>query len=132
MKKQRLGNESNAIIYHLNIKSFRSKFVFVEDIIKLFDVILVSESNLDHTFPSNQFRINGYIFRLDENHFAGRLILHINENIPWKPLQEHVHLPNFEVIAIEFYRNNQKGLLLGLYKPQNQKTSDLNLILDLF
>ena len=95
-------------------------------------MILVSESNLDHTFPSNQFRINGYIFRLDENHFAGRLILHINENIPWKPLQKHVHLPNFEVIAIEFYRNNQKGLLLGLYKPQNQKTSDLNLILDLF
>ena len=82
MKKQRLDNESNAIIYHLNINSFRSKFVFVEDIIKLFDVILVSESNLDHTFPSNQFRINGYIFRLDENRFAGGLILYINENIP--------------------------------------------------
>ena len=137
MKKQRLDNANNTIIGHLNINSLRNKFVFVEDIIKLFDVFLVSESKLDHTFPSNQFRINGYkIFRLDRNRFGGGLILYINENIPCKPLQEHIHLPKFEVIAIEFYQNNQKWLLLGLYKPPNQKTSDfiqnLSLILDLF
>ena len=104
MKKQRLDNANNTIIGHLNINSLRNKFVFVEDIIKLFDVFLVSESKLDHTFPSNQFRINGYkSFRLDCNRFGGGLILYINENIPWKPLQEHIHLPNFEVIVIEFY-----------------------------
>ena len=60
----------------------------------------------------------------------------INENITCKPLQKHIHLPDFEVIAIEFYQNNQKFLLLGLYKPPNQKTIDfiqnLSLILDLF
>ena len=100
-------------------------------------MFLVSKSKLDHIFPSNQFRINGYkIFRLDRNRFGDGLILYINENIPCKPLQEHIHLPNFEVIAIEFYQNNQKWLLLGLYKPPNQKTSDfiqnLSLILDLF
>ena len=109
MKKQRLGNANNTIIGHLNINSFRNKFVFIEDIIKLFDVFLVSESKLDHAFPSNKFRINHYkIFRLDRNRFGGILILYINENIPRKPLQEHIHLPKFEVIAIEFYQNNQK------------------------
>ena len=83
MKKQRLDNANNTMIGHLNINSFRNKFAFVEDIIKLFDVFLVSESKLDHTFPSNQFRINGYkIFRLDRNRFGGGLILYINENIP--------------------------------------------------
>ena len=92
--------------------------------IKLFDVLLVSESKLDHTFPSNQFRINGYnIFRLDRNRFGGGLILHINENISCKPLQEHIYLPNFEIFGTDFYQNNQKWLLLGLYKPPNQKTS---------
>ena len=107
MKKQRSDNANKTIIGHLNINSFRNKFVFVEDIIKLFDVFLVSESKLDHTFPSNQFRINGYkIFRLDRNRFGGWSILYINENVPCKPLQEHVPLPNFEVIAIEFYQNN--------------------------
>ena len=89
-------------------------------------MFLGSESKLDHTFLSNQFRISSYkIFRLDRNHFGGGLILYKNENIPCKPLQEHIHLPNFEVIAIEFYQNNQKWLLLGLYKPPNQKTRNL-------
>ena len=45
MKKQRLENASNTIIGHLNINSFRKKSVFVKDIIKLFDVFLVPESN---------------------------------------------------------------------------------------
>ena len=72
MKSQKLDNSSNTIIDHLNINSFRNKFAFVRHIIKLFDEFLVSESKLDHTFPSNQFRINGYkIFRIDRNHFAG-------------------------------------------------------------
>ena len=52
----------------------------------MFDVFLVSESKLDHIFPSNQFRINGYkIFRLDRKRFGGGLIFYINENIPCKP-----------------------------------------------
>ena len=62
--------------------------------------------------------------------------MYINENILCKPLQEHIHFPHFEVIAIEFYQNNQKWFLLGLYKPPNQKTSDiiqnLSSTLDLF
>ena len=49
---------------------------------------------------------------------------------------EHVHLLSFEVTAIEFYQNNQKWFLLGLYKPPNQKMSEfiqnLSLKLDLF
>ena len=113
MKKQRLDNAYNTITGHLNINSFKNKFVFIEDLMKLFDMFLVSESKLDHTFPSNQFRINGYkTFRLDRNRFRGRLILYINENIPCKLLQEHIYLPNFEVIATEFYQNNQTWLLL--------------------
>ena len=100
-------------------------------------MFLVSESKLDHTFPSNHFRINVYkIFRLDRNRFRGGLILYINENILCNPLQEQIHLPKCEVNAIESYQNTQKWLLLGSYKPSNQKTSDfiqnLSLILDLF
>ena len=137
IKKQRLDYANNTITDHLKINSFTNKFAFIEDIIKLSDVFLVSESKIDHTFPSNQFGINSYkIFRLDRNRFGSGLILYINKNIPCKTSQEHIHLPNFEVIGIEFYQNNQKWLLLGLYQPPNQKTSDfsqnLSLILDLF
>ena len=115
----------------------RNKFVFTEYIIKLLDVFFLSESKLDYTLLSNKLRFNGYkIFRQDYNRFGGGLILYINENIPCKPFQEHIHLPNFEVILIEYCKNNQKWLLLGLYKPPNQKMSNfiqnLNLILNLF
>ena len=107
-----MDNINNAIIGHLKVNSFRNKFVFVDDIINLFDVLLVSESKLGHTFPSNPFRICGYkMFRLDRNRFDGRLILYINENIPCKPLQEHKHLPNFVFISIEFYQNNRKYIV---------------------
>ena len=83
MKKQRLVNASNTtIIGYLNINSFRNKFFFVEDMIELLDVFLVSESKLGRTFSSNQFRINGYkIFRLACNRFRCGLILYINEYI---------------------------------------------------
>ena len=50
MKKQRLDNAYNTITGHLNINSFKNKFVFIEDLMKLFDMFLVSESKLDHTF----------------------------------------------------------------------------------
>ena len=88
-------------------------------------MFLIFESKLYQTFPSNQFRINGYKnFRFDRNRYGGGLILYINEGISCKPLQEHVHLPNFQVIPVEFYHNNQKWLMFGLYKPPNQKTTD--------
>ena len=57
----------------------------------------------------------------DRDRFGSGLILYKNENIPCKSLQEHMNLPNFEVAAIEFDQYNQKWLLLGLYKPPNQK-----------
>ena len=45
MKKQRLDNANNTIRSHLNINSFRNKFFFFEDLIKLSDVFLVSDQN---------------------------------------------------------------------------------------
>ena len=79
------------IICYLNINSFRNKFVFVEDIIELFDVFLVSKSKLRHKFLSSQFRIKGYkIFRLDLNRFGGEIILHTKKDISCKPLHEHI------------------------------------------
>ena len=62
MKKQRVDSAKQTIIGYLNINSFRKKFVYFEDVIKLFNVFLVSESKLNKAYPNNQFRINGYTF----------------------------------------------------------------------
>ena len=76
IKQQRVKNANNAIIGHLNINSFKNKFVFAEEIIQVFDIFLLSEFKLDNTFPTNLFQINDYkIFRYDRNRFWGELFL---------------------------------------------------------
>ena len=57
---------------HLNINSIRNKFDTLDNIVKAFDIFLISESKLDNTFPINQFAIGGYkIFRHDRNCYGG-------------------------------------------------------------
>ena len=110
MKKPRLGNASNTIIGHLNISSLRNKFVFFKDKLKLFDVFLFSESNIDHTFLSSQFKINGYkISTLDRNRFGGGLILGLNENIQCKPLQDTYIFQVLKLLQLNFTKIIKSG-----------------------
>ena len=116
--KQRIDNVLNIIIGHLNINSKKNKFVLLENIIKAFDIFLISESKSDYTFPLNQFYIAGFKqIRRDRNRFGGDLILYINENIPCKPLNEQPEFPDPQLIVLELHQSKRKWLLLGIYKP---------------
>ena len=58
------------IIAHLNINSLRNKFEFLISLIKdNTDFLMISETKLDQSFPTNQFMINGFSasFRLERN-----------------------------------------------------------------
>ena len=58
----------NTITGHLNVNSIRSKFDTSDNIVKAFDIFLISESKLDNTFLINQFAVGGYkVFRRDRN-----------------------------------------------------------------
>ena len=100
IRKQRIDNVLNIIISHLNINSTKNKFVLIENIIKDFDMFLISESKWDYTFPLNQFYIAGFKqIRRDRNQFGGGLMLCINENIPCKPLNEQLEFPDPQLIV---------------------------------
>ena len=121
IRKQRIDNALNTIIGHLSINSMRNKFVLVENIIKAFDIFLISESKLDCTFPFNQFYIAGFKqFRRDRNRFGGSLMLYINENIPCRPLKEYPTFPDLYLIVFELHQSKRKWLFLGIYKPPRQ------------
>ena len=78
IKQQRIEHAKNNIICHLNINSIRNKFDMLDEIVKTFDIFLISEWKLDKTFPINQFSIRVYkIFRRDCNRFGGGLRLYI-------------------------------------------------------
>ena len=120
IKLQRKENYKNLIIGHLNINSIRNKFEMIAEIIKDFDIFLISESKLDSTFPNAQFKITGFkIFRYDRNRFGGGLLLYVNDKIPSKILDKHSISTDTELIAVKFYQNKRKWLSLCVYKPQS-------------
>ena len=96
----------------------------IAEIMKDFDIFLISESNLHSTFPNAQFKITGLkIFRYDRNRFRGGLLLYVNDKIPSKFLNKHSVSSDIELIAVEFHQNKRKWFSLCVYKPPHQ--SDL-------
>ena len=57
----RLSNINKIIIGHLNINSLRNKFEMLTEIVKgAIDILIISETKLDESFPQPQFYIYGY------------------------------------------------------------------------
>ena len=103
----------------------RNKFVFAEDLIRDFNIFLISESKLDDTFPNNQFKIDHYkMFRLDRNRYGGGLVLYVNEQVPCKKLTNYENPIASEIILLEFHQSKRKWLILGIYKAPNQKDAE--------
>ena len=52
------NNSKKIVVAHLNINSIRNKFDFLADIGKdNVDILMISESKLDDSFPDSQFLI---------------------------------------------------------------------------
>ena len=72
------NNAERPIIAHLNINFLNPKFEALKSLIKdKIDILLISETKLDNTFPRGQFIIEGYKkpIRLDRNCHGGRNIV---------------------------------------------------------
>ena len=81
IKMQHFEHFNTSIAGHLNINSIRNKFEMIVETITNFDIILISKSKIDSTFPNKQFKINGYkLFRLDRNKLGKGLILYLNRD----------------------------------------------------
>ena len=77
--KCRSRNVNKIIVAQLNINSIRNKFELLRDNIgDLLDVIMISETKIDESFPVNQFALNGYTpYRLDRSGNGGGILLYI-------------------------------------------------------
>ena len=65
-----------SIIGHININSIRNKFEILKSMLsEVLDVLMITETKLDNSFPEQQFHIEGFniLFRLDRNRHGGRL-----------------------------------------------------------
>ena len=119
-------NGDRPIIAHLNINFLNPKFEPLKLLIKdNIDILLISETKLDDTFPSGQFMIDGYKkpIRLDRNRFGGGILFFLRDDLPCKELPSH-NLPNdVEGIFIEITIRKLKWLIVGGYNPHKETIS---------
>ena len=69
----------------------RNKFDALVDQIKgNLDILLISETKLDESFPEGQFKIPGFTspFRRNRNEFGGGIMVFIREDIPSKVISK--------------------------------------------
>ena len=83
------------------------------------DILLISETKVDHTFSSSQFAIEGFgsPFRLDRNSSGGGIMLFVREEIPSKLLSEYKPNSSVENIFIDINLRSKKWLLSCSYNP---------------
>ena len=111
------------IIATLNINSIRNKFDQLKlSIIGNIDILVVTETKIDHTFSTNQFMIDGFSepYRRDRNGNGGSILIYVREDIPSKQLIDHTFPDDIETIFIEINLRKCKLLLGGSYHPPSQ------------
>ena len=88
LRSLRVKNLNKLIIGHLNINSLRNKLELLTHQIKDdIDILMISETKLDESFPTSQFFMKGFSspHRLDRNCNGGGILLYISD-IPSKLL----------------------------------------------
>ena len=102
------------------------------------DVLLLSETKLDETFPLEQFLISGFAkpLRLDRNSKGGGIMLFIRDNIPFRLLKPGNLPSNTEAFFIKINLRKKKWLMCCGYNPNksliNKFTHDIGKVLDSF
>ena len=127
LKNIRLANVNRLAIGQLNINSLRNKFEALSDIVKgNLDILILTETKLDETFPKNQFLMDGFCppFRFDRNGHGGEVMMYVREDIPCKFLKKHSTAENIEGIFLEINLRKSKWLHFGGCNPKKDNISN--------
>ena len=119
LKILRIKNMNKLIIAHLNINSLRNKFVFLKEAINNnVDILVITETKLDESFPKGQFVLDGFStpYRLDRNCHGGGILMFIREDIPSKLLL--VENNPVEGFYVEINLHKNKWLISCSYNPK--------------
>ena len=118
LKSLRTTNPDKLVFSHLNINSIRNKFEMLLDQIKgNIDVMLVSETKIDDSFPTGNILIDGFSrpYRLDRNSNGRGLMLFARKDIPSNSIETQAK--PIEGFYIELNLRNDKRLLNCSYNP---------------
>ena len=123
LNKLKLKNVNRLVIGHLNINSLPHKFDQLKSIIgKNIDILVITETRIDSSFPNSQFRIEGFSmpYRFDRNRLGGGIIVYVRDDISSKQPTRHKFPEDIEGIFIEVNLRKTKWLKFGAYCPPSQ------------
>ena len=110
----------NFIFLHVNINSFRHKFAPMQPILsnRKVDLLVISESKLDSTFPYAQFNVDGFcIYRQDYTASSGGLLVYMRSDIAHRRLVQHeINMDGIESRCIEVHNNKLRRVNVCIYK----------------
>ena len=102
------------MIGHLNINSIRNKFDLLKKIVaEEIDILMITETKLDDSFPGSQFLIPGFCtpYRLNRNKNGGGILLYIRNNITSTKLNKYVIKNQIEAFFVEIGIRNSIWLI---------------------
>ena len=114
------------IIGQLNINSIRNKFYFLEsEASKHLDILLISETKIDESFPSAQFLLDGFSrpYKLDRCANGGGILLSVRDDISSCLLKEYKLQNNIECLFIEINIRKRKWFFCCSYNPNKSNIS---------
>ena len=91
-------------------------------ITKYVDILLLSETKLDDSFPTAQFSLNGFCkpYRLDRSSNGGGILLYVRDDIPSRLLTDYKIKDNLELFFVEV--NIRKLRYLQRPTPSEQRS----------
>ena len=133
LQNLRVNNIGRVIIGNLNVASLPLRIDELRNAVTgKIDVLVLTETHLDGSFPTEQFLIEGFKtpYRQDRNKFGGGVMIYIREDIPSKILEKHAfpdvpfdnndNLGPIEGIFIELNFRKSRWLLFGSYHRPKQ------------
>ena len=83
------------------------------------DILLICETKIDDSFPTEQFVIEGYstIYRLDGNDRGGGIMLIVKDNLLTSRLDKYCFPDEIEIFCIELNIRKKKWLIFCCYNP---------------
>ena len=102
------------LIAQLNINSLRNKFdSLIQMLHNNLDILLISGTKSDFSFPTAQFQIEGYTtYSWDRNVNGGGILFYIRDNVPSTLLNSDISIGSF---YIEMSIRKKKWLLFCTY-----------------
>ena len=93
---------------------------------KYVDILLLSETKLDDSFPTAQFSLNGFCkpYRLDNSSKGGGIIPYLRDGIPSKLLTDYEIKDNLELLSVEVNIRKKKWLFGCSYNPHKNTISN--------